>query len=188
MFQIKQGGTSCPMRRDAKSFRQRYEFVFVTGHYIEAARAPFFFCLFNAFFGRRHEIPPDITLGAEGRAAKKHEMCAFRPGSHDNIIARSKCQQTVRRKHLATNANIATQCINCAFFCGGWNMEPPTRQHFNIRIERFSVLDRSRSANPAFGEVLDKAGNSIPTTPFAITYALANVFLTLLGPLVVAFS
>ncbi len=49
------------------------------------------------------------------------------------------------------------------------------------------ALSGSRSANPAFGEVLDKAGNSIPTTPFAITYALANVFLTLLGPLVVAF-
>lgn len=46
----------------------------------------------------------------------------------------------------------------------------------------------ARSANPAFGEVLDKAGNSIPTVPFAVTYALANVFLTLLGPLVVAFA
>ncbi|MFD1745509.1 aspartate-alanine antiporter [Rhizobium helianthi] len=50
------------------------------------------------------------------------------------------------------------------------------------------ALSGSRSANPAFGEVLDKAGNSVPTTPFAITYALANVFLTLLGPLVVAFA
>ncbi|MDF2799393.1 MAG: aspartate/alanine exchanger family protein [Devosia sp.] len=49
------------------------------------------------------------------------------------------------------------------------------------------ALSGSRSANPAFGEVLDKAGNSIPTVPFAITYALANVFLTLLGPLIVAF-
>ena len=49
------------------------------------------------------------------------------------------------------------------------------------------ALSGSRSANPAFGEVLDKAGNSVPTTSFAITYALANVFLTLLGPLVVAF-
>jgi putative transport protein len=49
------------------------------------------------------------------------------------------------------------------------------------------ALSGSRSANPAFGEILDKAGNSVPTTPFAITYALANVFLTLLGPLVVAF-
>lgn len=49
------------------------------------------------------------------------------------------------------------------------------------------ALTGSRSANPAFGEILDKAGNSVPTTSFAITYALANVFLTLLGPLVVAF-
>lgn len=47
------------------------------------------------------------------------------------------------------------------------------------------ALSGSRSANPAFGEVLGKAGNAIPTVPFAITYALANVFLTLLGPLVV---
>ncbi|MCA1326359.1 aspartate-alanine antiporter [Herbaspirillum sp. alder98] len=48
------------------------------------------------------------------------------------------------------------------------------------------ALSGSRSANPAFGEILDKAENAIPTVPFAITYALANVFLTLLGPLVVA--
>lgn len=50
------------------------------------------------------------------------------------------------------------------------------------------ALAGSRSANPAFGSVLDKAGNSAPTTPFAITYALANVFLTLLGPLIIAFG
>lgn len=60
-----------------------------------------------------------------------------------------------------------------------------------LRYENVAVfagaLTGSRSANPAFGEVLDKAGNSVPTTPFAITYALANVFLTLLGPLVIAF-
>ena len=49
-------------------------------------------------------------------------------------------------------------------------------------------LSGARSANPAFGEILDKASNSIPTAPFAITYALANVFLTLLGPLVIAFA
>ena len=48
------------------------------------------------------------------------------------------------------------------------------------------ALSGARSANPAFGEVLGKAGNSVPTVPFAITYGLANVFLTLLGPLVVA--
>ncbi|MDE4740301.1 MULTISPECIES: aspartate-alanine antiporter [Klebsiella pneumoniae complex] len=49
------------------------------------------------------------------------------------------------------------------------------------------ALSGTRSANPAFGEILVKAGNSVPTVPFAITYALANVFLTLLGPLIVAF-
>lgn len=47
------------------------------------------------------------------------------------------------------------------------------------------ALSGSRSANPAFGAILDKSGSSVPTVPFAITYALANVFLTLLGPLVV---
>jgi putative transport protein len=47
------------------------------------------------------------------------------------------------------------------------------------------ALTGSRSANPAFGGVLDKAESSVPTVPFAITYALANVLLTLLGPLVV---
>jgi putative transport protein len=59
-----------------------------------------------------------------------------------------------------------------------------------LRYENVAVfagaLSGSRSANPAFGAVLDKAGNAIPTAPFAITYALANVFLTLLGPLIVA--
>lgn len=47
------------------------------------------------------------------------------------------------------------------------------------------ALSGSRSANPAFGGVLDKAESAVPTVPFAITYALANVLLTLLGPLVV---
>jgi len=61
-----------------------------------------------------------------------------------------------------------------------------------LRYENVAIfagaLSGARSANPAFGEVLDKAGNAIPTVPFAITYALANVFLTLLGPLVIAFA
>lgn len=49
------------------------------------------------------------------------------------------------------------------------------------------ALAGTRSSNPAFGEVLAKAGHSSPTIPFAITYAVANVLLTLLGPLIVAF-
>jgi uncharacterized transporter YbjL len=44
----------------------------------------------------------------------------------------------------------------------------------------------SRSANPAFGGVLDKAESAVPTVPFAITYAIANVLL--LGPLVSGWS
>jgi aspartate-alanine antiporter len=48
------------------------------------------------------------------------------------------------------------------------------------------ALSGARSANPAFGQVLNLSGNSVPTVPFAVTYALANVFLTLLGPLVAA--
>jgi putative transport protein len=48
------------------------------------------------------------------------------------------------------------------------------------------ALSGARSANPAFGGVLDKADSAVPTVPFAITYALANVLLTLLGPLIVA--
>jgi AspT/YidE/YbjL antiporter-like protein len=48
------------------------------------------------------------------------------------------------------------------------------------------ALSGARSANPACGEILGLSGNSVPTVPFAVTYALANVFLTLLGPLVVA--
>ena len=61
-----------------------------------------------------------------------------------------------------------------------------------LRYENTAIfagaLSGSRSANPAFGEVLDKAENAIPTVPFAITYALANVLLTLLGPLIVALA
>lgn len=63
---------------------------------------------------------------------------------------------------------------------------------FALRYDNVAVLagalSGSRSANPAFGQVLDAAGNSVPTVPFAVTYALANVFLTLLGPLIVAFA
>ncbi|MEX3940280.1 aspartate-alanine antiporter [Paraburkholderia sp. BR10937] len=50
------------------------------------------------------------------------------------------------------------------------------------------ALSGARSANPAFGGILDKAESAVPTVPFAITYAIANVLLTLLGPLVVGFA
>lgn len=50
------------------------------------------------------------------------------------------------------------------------------------------ALSGSRSANPAFGEILDKSASPVPTVPFALTYAIANVLLTLLGPLIVGLA
>ena len=60
--------------------------------------------------------------------------------------------------------------------------------HFDNAAVLAGALAGSRSASPAFGEALNRAENSVPTVPFAITYAFANVFLTLLGPLVVFFA
>lgn len=52
-------------------------------------------------------------------------------------------------------------------------------------IEALGCLIGGRSANPGFAALLDKAGNATPVVPFTITYAVANVFLTLWGPLIV---
>ncbi|WP_170464053.1 aspartate-alanine antiporter [Ruegeria arenilitoris] len=54
-------------------------------------------------------------------------------------------------------------------------------------IEACAVVTGSRSGNPGFATLLEKAGNSTPTPAFTMTYAVANIFLTLWGPLVVAF-
>lgn len=42
-----------------------------------------------------------------------------------------------------------------------------------------------RSANPGFAALMEKAGNATPVMSFTVTYAVANVFLTLWGPLIV---
>lgn len=52
-------------------------------------------------------------------------------------------------------------------------------------IEALGCLVGGRSANPGFAALLDKAGNATPVVPFTVTYAVANVFLTLWGPLIV---
>lgn len=57
--------------------------------------------------------------------------------------------------------------------------------HYTNSAVFAGALSGSRSSNPAFGAVLDKAESNVPTVPFAITYAVANVLLTLLGPLIV---
>ena len=49
-----------------------------------------------------------------------------------------------------------------------------------------SALSGSRSADPTFGMLLQKSGSNVPTLPYAITYSIAQVTLTLLGPLIVA--
>lgn len=48
-----------------------------------------------------------------------------------------------------------------------------------------STIAGGRSANPGFAALLDKAGNSTPVVPFTATYAIANILLTLWGPLII---
>lgn len=52
-------------------------------------------------------------------------------------------------------------------------------------IEALGCVAGGRSANPAFAALLNKAGNSTPVVTFTVTYAVANVFLTLWGPVIV---
>ncbi|RFA12236.1 aspartate-alanine antiporter [Subtercola boreus] len=52
-------------------------------------------------------------------------------------------------------------------------------------IEALACVAGGRSANPAFAALLEKAGNSTPVVSFTVTYAVANVFLTLWGPVIV---
>lgn len=52
-------------------------------------------------------------------------------------------------------------------------------------IEALACVAGGRSANPAFAALLAKAGNATPVVSFTVTYAVANVFLTLWGPVIV---
>ncbi len=52
-------------------------------------------------------------------------------------------------------------------------------------IEALACVAGGRSANPGFAALLDKAGNATPVVTFTVTYAVANVLLTLWGPLIV---
>lgn len=53
-------------------------------------------------------------------------------------------------------------------------------------IIAMAVIAGSRSGNPAFATLLAKAGNATPVATFTIAYALANVLLTLWGPVIIA--
>lgn len=52
-------------------------------------------------------------------------------------------------------------------------------------IEALGCLVGGRSANPAFAALLEKAGNATPVVSFTVCYAVANVFLTLWGPVII---
>jgi len=52
-------------------------------------------------------------------------------------------------------------------------------------IEALGCVSGGRSANPAFAALLEKAGNATPVFSFTVTYAIANVLLTLWGPIIV---
>jgi putative transport protein len=52
-------------------------------------------------------------------------------------------------------------------------------------VEALACVAGGRSANPAFAALLERAGNATPVVSFTVTYAVANVFLTLWGPVVI---
>lgn len=52
-------------------------------------------------------------------------------------------------------------------------------------IEALGCLVGGRSANPGFAALLEKAGNATPVVSFTVCYAVANVLLTLWGPLII---
>ena len=62
--------------------------------------------------------------------------------------------------------------------------------YYILRIKNpviaMSVIAGSRSGNPAFSALLEKCGNATPVASFTVTYAIANVLLTLWGPVIVA--
>ena len=53
-------------------------------------------------------------------------------------------------------------------------------------VEAVSIVAGGRSANPALSELLSKTENSTPILPFTIGYAVANILLTMWGPIIVA--
>lgn len=48
-----------------------------------------------------------------------------------------------------------------------------------------AALMGARNSNPALGLLLERAGNFVPTAFFTITYAVANIVFTLLGPVII---
>ena len=52
-------------------------------------------------------------------------------------------------------------------------------------IEALACVAGGRAANPAFAALLENAGNATPVVSFTVTYAVANVLLSLWGPIII---
>ncbi|MDH5931540.1 aspartate-alanine antiporter [Vibrio splendidus] len=52
-------------------------------------------------------------------------------------------------------------------------------------VEALGCVTGGRSANPGFAALMEKTGNATPVFTFTVTYAVANVLLTLWGPIIV---
>lgn len=52
-------------------------------------------------------------------------------------------------------------------------------------VKAVAIIAGGRSANPALSEILAKTENSTPVLPFTIGYAVANILLTMWGPVIV---
>lgn len=61
--------------------------------------------------------------------------------------------------------------------------------YYLLRIKNpiilLSTIAGGRSANPAFAALLEKSGNATPVVPFTASYAIANILLTLWGPIII---
>src|SRR6186713_1892691 len=93
------------------SFRQGDEFFLVARHNVETPGLPLVLGLLDALLRGRHEIPPDITLGAERSSTEQHHMCAML-AADDDLVARTEHQQPVRREAVARDFHIAVQYID----------------------------------------------------------------------------
>ncbi len=52
-------------------------------------------------------------------------------------------------------------------------------------VEALACVAGGRAANPAFAALLENAGNATPVVSFTVTYAVANVLLSLWGPIII---
>lgn len=78
---------------------------------------------------------------------------------------------------LGVGVTLIPQVI--AFFFSYWVLR------IRNPVEALACVAGGRSANPAMAALLAKAGNATPVVAFTVTYAVANVFLTLWGPIII---